>query len=199
MILDLKKFLKKYNIRITGVIHIGAHHGEEYEYYKELGVTDQLFFEPIPECFKVLEESVGDRAINKALGNRTGKAVMNIASNNGVSSSILEPCLHKKQYPYISFKKTIQVDMVRLDDIDTFGYNFISIDVQGYELEVFKGAIETLQDIDYILTEVNRRELFKGCVQIGELDRFLEGQGFARVEVSWAGKTWGDALYMKWI
>ena len=29
MILDLEKLIKKYDIDIVGMIHIGAHHGEE--------------------------------------------------------------------------------------------------------------------------------------------------------------------------
>ena len=45
-------------------------------------------------------------------------------------------------------------------------YNFINIDVQGYELEVFKGSVEFLKTIDYIMTEVNRDELYKNCPMI---------------------------------
>ncbi len=76
-------------------------------------------------------------------------------------------------------------------------YNFINIDVQGYELEVFKGAVNTLEKIDYIITEVNRAELYKNCVQIEELDSFLSQHGFARDITSWDGDTWGDAFYVK--
>ena len=44
MILDLPKLKTKYDLQISGVIHVGAHYGEEYEYYKKLGATNQLFF-----------------------------------------------------------------------------------------------------------------------------------------------------------
>lgn len=197
MILDFNKIQKTYNLDIKGIIHIGAHYGQEYEFYKTLGVKDLLFFEPIPECYKIAKQNVKGIVINKALGNFNGRAKMYIASNRGVSSSLLEPLLHRSQYPKIKFNHTIEVDVVRLDDVlsDSKLYNFISIDVQGYELEVFKGAVNTLKGIDYIMTEVNRDELYKGCVQIKELDEFLKD--FKRVETVWAGKTWGDAFYIR--
>ena len=68
------------------------------------------------------------------------------------------------------------------------------VDTQGYELEVFKGAINTLKHIDFIFCEVNRAEVFEGCAQIGELDAFLADQGFKRVETEWHGGDFGDSL-----
>jgi hypothetical protein len=92
--------------------------------------------------------------------------------------------------------------MVNITKLDTFiedrgKYNFINIDVQGYELEVFKGGSEYLNHIDYVMTEVNRDEVYKGCPRIEELDEYLGTYGFERVESTWDGGTWGDALYVK--
>ena len=201
MLLDLKELHKKYNLDIKGIIHIGAHQGEEYETYRQLGVDNLLFFEPILESYEITRKNVKGIVVNKALGNFNGKANLYIASN-GASSSLLEPDLHRIQYPNITFDKTIRVNVVRLDDfLETIlpctEYNFINIDVQGYELEVFKGSIKTLKNIDYIMTEVNRAELYKDCVQLTELDEFLKEYNFNRVETYWAGKTWGDAFYVK--
>jgi hypothetical protein len=123
---------------------------------------------------------------------------MNIEySNNSQSSSILEPKIHIKQYPHIVFSGKIKVPMKRLDDIQINKCNFINIDVQGYEMEVFKGGLNTLENIDYIISEVNRDEVYQNCAQIEELDIFLSKLNFVRVETSWDGVTWGDALYVK--
>ena len=206
MVLDLEQLQEKYALDIRGIIHIGAHHGLEYSTYERMGITNLLFFEPIPECFEVLKENVKGIVINKALGNYNGKATMHIASNDGISSSLLEPLYHSVQYPDILFDKTIEVEVARLVDVNAFSlnfslfsgdFNFINIDVQGYELEVFRGAAEVLYGIDYIMTEVNRRELYKNCVQVTELDNFLGEFGFERVETLWSGNTWGDAFYIK--
>jgi hypothetical protein len=76
-------------------------------------------------------------------------------------------------------------------------FNMINIDVQGYELEVFKGAVETLNTIDYIYTEVNFVEMYKNCCIVNKLDIFLREHGFKRVLTNSDPKTWGDALYLK--
>jgi hypothetical protein len=75
--------------------------------------------------------------------------------------------------------------MVRLDDIleDKQNYNFLTIDVQGYELEVLKGSRETLKNINYILTEVNRDELYENCARVEQLDEFLGRFNFQRNDV----------------
>jgi hypothetical protein len=89
--------------------------------------------------------------------------------------------------------------MIRLDDFkfDFKEYNFINIDVQGYELEVFKGASNMLNKIDFIISEVNRDELYENCAKVDEIQSYLSAYGFVMVEVSWDGGTWGDALFIK--
>ena len=74
----------------------------------------------------------------------------------------------------------------------------INVDVQGWELEVFKGAARTLENIDIIYSEVNFEELYKGCCLVGDLDTFLGNYGFIRVLTNAKPRTWGDALYLKY-
>ena len=203
MLLDLNKLKEKYDLKINGVLHIGAHYGQEFSIYKNMGIKDIIFFEPLPNVFQKLEENIKDEAIlvNTALGNMVGTIDMNVeTANQGMSSSILDPHLHKNQYPHIVFNNKVNVPITKLDLV--MGsyekiYNFICIDVQGYELEVFKGGEETLKNVDYIITEVNRDEVYKNCVKVDELDAFLSKFGFKRVETTWDGVIWGDALYIK--
>lgn len=199
MILDLKQLVKKYNLKINGVIHIGAHNGGEYPIYKDLGIENMMFFEPNPRIFAELKNKVGDLAYNYALGNFNGTTTLNIATNNQ-SSTLLIPKLHLEQYPHIKFNDKAEVEVRKLDSLfypDYKKFNFINIDAEGYELEVFRGAYLTLHTIDYIYTEVNKAELRKNNAMIWEVDDFLAGFGFKRVEVNWAGGTWGDAFYIK--
>lgn len=203
MLLDLNKLKEKYDLKINGVLHIGAHYGQEFSIYKDMGIKNIIFFEPLPNVFKKLEENIKDNAIliNTALGNMVGNIDMNVeTANQGMSSSILDPHLHKNQYPHIIFNNKVNVPITKLDLImESYDktYNFICIDVQGYELEVFKGGEETLKNVDYIITEVNRDEVYKNCVKVDELDTFLSKFGFKRVETTWDGVIWGDALYIK--
>jgi N-acetylglutamate synthase-like GNAT family acetyltransferase len=76
-------------------------------------------------------------------------------------------------------------------------YNLLSMDVQGYEMEVLKGAEELLPRIDYIITEVNTKELYSNCALLPEMDSFLQTRGFTRVETVMTDRDWGDALYVR--
>jgi FkbM family methyltransferase len=203
MIFNFPELTKKYNFKIKGAIHIGGHYGEEYELYNSLNVPS-IFFEPLSNNYRVLKNKVGHdhnvQTFQCALGNENKTVIMNVeVANNGQSSSILKPKKHLEQYPHITFDFTEEVNMFRLDDIDLdlTSYNFLNIDVQGYELEVFKGAFESLKNIDYIISEVNRDEVYENCPHIDELDKYLSQLNFKRVETDWAGDSWGDALYVK--
>jgi FkbM family methyltransferase len=201
MIKDLLKLNQKYTLNIHGVIHVGAHHGQEINIYKSLNIKNIIFIEPLLSNYLNLKNIVKNDAkcFNLALGNFDGETEMYVSTNEGQSSSILEPLHHLNQYPYISFNKKQIVTIKKLDNLmkHIFGYNFLVMDVQGYELEVLKGSINYLTNIDYIITEVNKKELYKNCAIINDIDNFLLSYNFYRCETDWCGETWGDALYIK--
>ena len=202
MLFNFDELVKKNKMTIRGIIHIGAHYGQEFSYYKNLGINNVICFEPVPSTFEILKKNVDDNTIiiNKALGNTIGEIEMNIeTSNQGMSSSILNPKIHLSQYPWITFNNKITVSIDKLDSYLSYkdDYNFINMDVQGYELEVLKGSENFLNHIDYILTEVNRDELYENCAKVDELDDFLSKYNFERVDTTWDGGNWGDALYVK--
>lgn len=202
MILSFAELKQKYDLQIQGVLHIGAHYGQEVNTYIQHGIHTIMLFEPVPSTFAILQQNVGNKAIlvQTALGNSEGLIHMFVETDNqGQSNSILQPALHELQYPHIVFTGKIQVPITRLDHFynATTAYNFINMDVQGYELEVLKGAAKTLSHIDYIYTEVNRDEVYHHCARVEDLDQFLAEYHFLRVETSWQGGSWGDALYMK--
>tara|TARA_B100000131_G_scaffold302280_1_gene325255 strand:+ start:163 stop:828 length:666 start_codon:yes stop_codon:yes gene_type:complete len=208
MILDLEKMISKYNLNITGVIHIGAHIGQEYDTYQNNNIDNYIFIEPLEPAYSRLLERVSHNpnavCVKTALGNFNGTVTMNTeTANQGMSSSILSPRQHLDQYPDIVFDGTQEVPIQTLDSlgedlkVDITKYNFINIDIQGYELEAFKGAKKCLETIEYIMTEVNRDEVYENCCKVDELDNFLKGWGFTRRETDWHGGSWGDSLYIK--
>ncbi len=200
MIITLDEFILDYRITIKGVLHIGAHIGQECDDYINHGIANIILFEPIRSNYSKLIELVPQeiKTHNIALGNQTGEIEMFVeTANKGMSCSILEPGTHSVQYPWITFdnKEIVKIDKLDNIEFDRTLYNMINIDVQGYELEVFKGANETLKTIDIIFTEINMEEVYKGCCMVADLDLFLSHYGFRRV-VS-VGDRWGDALYIK--
>ena len=191
-------------MNIKGIIHIGAHYGEEIQEYVDNGIQEITVFEPLLKNFEILSERLKDVNANLqgyqvALGSKEGTAVMYLSSNEAQSSSILKPKEHLEHHPDVTFNGTEEVEVKLLDNFDLGGSNFINMDVQGYELEVSKGSTETLKKIDYVYCEVNRGEMYEGNAMIDDIDEYLNDYGFERVETHWPETwyKWGDALYIK--
>lgn len=203
MLLNYNTIRLEYKMKVTGVIHVGAHHGEEVPIYLNNGITKIALFEPVSENFRIIQEHVSNYnadivGYQVALGSENKEVDIHLASNNYESSSILKPKKHLELYPDITFDSTERVEVRRLDDYQLDGYNLMNIDVQGYELEVMKGSEETLKQIDYIYCEVNKAEIYENNAYIDEIDNFLSQHSFERVEFKWwEDHDWGDALYIK--
>ncbi len=205
MLLDFNSIAKTFNVEPRGVFHVGAHHGQEIGLYESMGIKNVVMFEPSSVNFEILRRNVGSKAllVNKALGSKVESAKLRVEkSNSGMSNSLLDPALHLKQYPHITFQDFENVEVVTLDgwcsdNPSNANCNMMSIDVQGFELEVLMGAKQTLKNVEMIVCEVNRDELYKDCAQVIEMDTFLRYHGFRRVMTNWEGVTWGDACYIK--
>lgn len=208
MLLDYFALKDKYSMNVTGVILAGAHYGEElHEYFiKDENIKHVVMFEADPDNYKVMKDRL-DRsnvdievhAIHRGLGPFTCEMTMyRETENKGQSNSVLKPKKHTQQYPGIVFRDKIKI---KIDPLDRYEcspvYNLLMIDVQGFELEVLRGAKNTLKNIQWVLTEVNRDELYENCSRVEELDKFLGDYNFERKETNWVGQTWGDALYVK--
>jgi FkbM family methyltransferase len=74
---------------------------------------------------------------------------------------------------------TERVRTKRLDDIEECPeVDFIKIDVQGSELDIFKNGIETLKNVSVIQTEVEFIPIYKDQPLFGDIQIFLREQGF---------------------
>jgi len=188
---------------MKGVIQIGAHHAQEYEDFKKAGALNYIFFEPLEEPYKklcaFLPKTENIKTYNVALGNMTGLVVMHTEQVNlGMSSSILKPTEHLKQFPHIVFdsKELVQIDKLDNIEYDRSLYDFICLDVQGYELEVLKGAINSLQYVKELLIDVHAG-LYEGSATIDEIDALLSPLGFTANRFNWEKRKWGTVTYKK--
>ena len=202
MLISFTNLNRKYNMNIKGIIHVGAHYGEEIQEYIDNGIQNITVFEPLSKNFDILQERLSDVNANiegyqVALGSEEKISTMYLSDNEAQSSSILKPKVHLTHHPDVHFEGTEEVEVKLLDSFDTGNANFINMDVQGYELEVLKGGVKTMERIDYVYCEVNRDEVYENNAYVEELDEFLANYNMRRVETDWTGQIWGDALYVK--
>lgn len=198
------KIIKILNIKVLGVIQVGAHYGQEIDEIKKINKHLKfIVYEPSAKSLKILKKKYNKnltvRIIGKALGSKK-KSKINLwkASNDGQSSSLLEPKDHLIHVPNVKFYGVEKVRMDKLDSLKTNRkeYNFLIIDTQGYELEVLKGATQSLKYIDYIFVEINRAEVYENCAKFSDLNNFLNNHKFHCSHIRW-WDFWGDAFYVK--
>lgn len=212
MLIDFRTLFPKYGIKPKGVLHIGANIGEEAPVYRELGIKRVIWIEANPYIFEKLDKYLtanfsGEQvAINTCIGDEDKETVLHESNNGSQSSSILELGTHKTAHPEVHYVRDIPVRMRRVDGMEAMKscfeendlIDFLNIDIQGAELKALKGMGEYLKKISWAYLEVNKEPLYVGCGLVGEIDEYLSGFGFKRVETLWAGNTgWGDALYIK--
>ena len=207
MLIDLGKEFKKYNIFPRGFIQVGAHIGQEVKIFKNLNNKANIYlFEPQEELFQKLKlKYENDKYValyNYALGDsKETQTMYKDINNDSQSSSILKPKDHLKYHSYIVFEKDNK-EPIYVDTLDSFNIdnaNVLCIDVQGYELNVLKGSKNSLNNIEALVVEINRKELYEGCPHVNEIDNFLKDFNYIRIVTKWWKKTipWGDALYIK--
>jgi FkbM family methyltransferase len=80
---------------------------------------------------------------------------------------------------------------IRMSTLDSYKYenvNMIKIDVEGYEMEVLKGAEQTLQKIQYLMIELNNNTKKYGSSNF-DVERYLKTLGFKVLMEHWPDKV----------
>lgn len=143
-------------------------------------------FEPIPDTFKLLTDNVKDepriKTINKGLGDEAGTSNIHIAArvtsssllgiNNDLPGEFWKSNLAEQGIvPVVVSKLDLEIPTGRMISI-------MKIDVQGFELEVLKGGIDTLKRTAIVVVEMQNHDLYKGAPPYYEIDAFLRQHNF---------------------
>jgi FkbM family methyltransferase len=206
MYITIQDIVAKYKFDLNGVIHLGAHLGEESKDYAAAGCDKVIWIEGNPSLIDDLKSNLAkypdNTVFNILISDKDNTEVIFNITEFSQSSSILELGITKE----IHNTKVIERKMLKARRIDSFfteskvdirPYNFLNIDLQGYELTALKSMGDMLDNIEWVYTEVNDRPLYKKCTLMDELDLFLLKKGFRRVELYMTGWHWGDALYQR--
>jgi FkbM family methyltransferase len=205
--LNMQTLCQRYQISAKGIIHIGAHEGQELAQYLTMTSEKVLLIEANPQIFLKLEALVADipnvTALSYAICDHEGNVNLRLNAYD-FSSSILPLKHHRDIYPNMLEVGEVTVQAKTLDRLledrqfISSEFNILVLDIQGAELLALTGAQATLKNIDAIYTEVNFQELYVGCALIEQIDKFLSQHSFQRVALKTPfHASYGDAFYVK--
>lgn len=205
MLMPLNDLVDRYDMQITGVLHIGAHEAEEAKAYRRLHIKNVWWIEANPELIPnlqaILRRFPGNNLLQAVVTDKDGEEVTFHVTNNMQSSSVLEFGTHPLVSPDVFFTHDLTLQTATVDTLARehgISANFMNLDIQGAELLALKGAEEFLEQVDYIYTEINVDELYVDCVRLKDLSKWLALRGFSLKEKAMAGQAgWGDALYIR--
>lgn len=191
---------KDLNIKPLGIIHIGAHLGEEKDEYGDIPV---IWVEGNPRIIGRLKLNVpSDTVICAVTSNISKTTTFNIATNSG-SSSLHEFKTHTLRYPDIDVKHKIITTtkpfsmIIKENKIDMMQYNFLVISAGGHELEVIQGFDRYLEFIDGILTKVYAEEVYETGNNLETITHYLKIRGYILQKIDMGDKGWGKAFYAR--
>ncbi|WP_406831817.1 FkbM family methyltransferase [Pedococcus sp. KACC 23699] len=138
------------------VLDVGANEGQFASGIRGHGFRGRMVsFEPLPGPFRRLEAVASKdpswTTVQCALGPSEAVVQMNVAANQGASSSMLPMTSRLEQAaPFARYTGTEDVAQRRLDDVVAEGLvgpndrTFLKLDVQGYERQVLDGGQQLL-------------------------------------------------------
>lgn len=215
---DIELLLNDSSLEKRGIVHIGAHKGQEVDFYLKIGFQNILLIEANPDLAAELKAKYKDDARIKveqcAIADTTGELEFHIHTSRSGSTepaSILEMKEFSKIVESLTTVKTIKVpaytliDLFDKEEYEVQDYNFMNVDVQGAEIHVFRGCVGIFEKFDGIISEVNLVELYKNTALEEELTNFLKEQSFEKINCVYHElykeekyfPAWGECLFLR--
>lgn len=200
----------------SGVIHLGAHLGEEVPSYLDFGYSPIWLFEANPDVAEELEGKwPGDdriHVVSTAVGDREGvtEFIVHRTAKGSVESASILPLNRLGQIvPTFESRKKLQVPVTTIDQFAKDNglhdaVRLMTLDIQGAELMALHGAEHLLQTVDAVICEVNLIEMYSGCPLEKEIDHFFRERNFVKTTAIYHElydengyfPAWGECLWM---
>jgi FkbM family methyltransferase len=152
----------------------------------ERGDVRIIAFEPLKRPHRIYSSLfAGDKSVtvvNAALGAEAGEADIHVSRSDDSSSLLPIGRLQCQIFPGTEEVGKEHIRVMRLDEaVDAVGLAHplvLKMDVQGFELEVLKGAEKSLPYIDGIYVELSFVPLYEGQPVAHEVIKWLDERGF---------------------
>jgi hypothetical protein len=188
------KLAKKFPNQKFIILDIGGGIGATAKIFNQFFPENRIMvFEPINDNFNAIKlrfsPNTNIEIIKYAVGNENSVKKINIA-NRITSSSILPLAVDINSEVFnennLGQTRIESVEIVRLDDFMLNDHNEIGImkiDVQGFELDVLKGAEVTLKRTDIVVLEANNHNGYVGSPKYYDIDKFLREHNFTLCDI----------------
>jgi FkbM family methyltransferase len=165
----------------AGVFDVGAYRGDFATLCLRIWPDCQVTcFEPLPHKVKELTELARQAAIRVVPGLLGAQANQSVGIHEmETASSVLEE--HIEQQAAVSFHPMRTIDQFVQEQ--SAPPDLLKLDVQGYEMEVLKGAEKTLPQIQVILAELNFLDIHRGVPLVSEVIEWLNGRDWVPYDI----------------
>ena len=168
-------------------------------------------FEPLPACHKLLEQELSkhdDAHLYRcAVGAQAGELEIHYTGDSKMSSALKPKPNIASAYQTgdLMVRQKIKVPVVTLDEAlaGVEQIDLLKVDVQGFEMEVFRGATQTLARSRAVLLEVNYVQHYENAASFEDVFDFLRVRQFRVVGISppygsgSEGPLWADAMFVR--
>lgn len=157
---------------IDTLVDIGVGINGTPELYNHFDSAHLVLIDPAKEAKNYAETNLANRNhsfYNCGVGEKSGELILNVEEDSSYSSFLEVADINFRADPID--RRTVKVDT--LDNIMSNEKNpgriGVKIDTEGFELNVIKGATQTLKNVDFVLAEVrHNHESFKGMYSLTE-------------------------------
>jgi FkbM family methyltransferase len=198
---NLPQFLGVVAQAIRTIIIVGAWKGDEVASFLEYPNARIFCFEPNPKTFAELKKRYRNfsRVIcyPYACAAENGTAALHM-TQTGANDSLLA-ISEKSEFGEVKFESVQTIRLDSIAELQNLPIDLLWADVQGFELEVLKGAAGLLCKTAAMFLEVdNNLYQYKNAVPYAEVASFAEARGFkvAAEGFDQTGKG-GNALFLK--
>lgn len=181
------------NTKIDGILDVGVNEGQFIKTILFLLPNISIYgFEANPHLIKKLEENYANiknvKIFPIACGSIQGFLPLNVSKFSPSSSLLKISELHLEEFPGTETEQVINVKVDRLDNrVKTLGLLhesfLLKIDVQGFELDVLKGATAIFDKVHIIVCEVNLAHLYENQTTFESLVSFLRHHKYQLVDI----------------
>lgn len=168
-------------------LDIGANRGQfAHEILRNYPGCKILSFEPLPACEPNLKQfPIEYRMYGLSDEKKVLKFYTTSATSKG-ATAYPETNVHPDAY------KSFKVKMYRLDDVVEGKWDLIKVDVQGAELDVINGGVETVKKADYVILETPIVDFNMGAPNAEQVVKRMEELGFYIYDLLMVHKTKRD-------